>query len=248
MLPPVRRQRAWRVAIAQLLALVLAVVSGARVGAASPAAPAAPARLEVACPGLPARVEVTPAEVDSAWVACAGARDALGFLHWLPRDPDVVLRIELVPHLPEGLRPDAVGCYAVGSRRLMVLERRLFLQRGTWFDVPVSPRLWRSVVAHEVAHALVGCHLRGSPLAGAAHEYVAYVTMLATLDDATRAAALAAMPGPGLTHDAEINDFRYAFDPMRFGLDAYRHWLRQPDGEAFLRSLIRGSIAPEMPP
>jgi hypothetical protein len=72
--------------------------------------------------------------------------------------------------------------------------------------------------------------------------------MLATLDPATRKAALAALPGSGFAHDAEINDYQYAFDPMRFGVEACRQWLRQPDGAGFLRSLIRGSIVPEIPP
>jgi hypothetical protein len=198
------------------------------------------------CPGL--KAEVLTRQPVTVADACAGAADALGFLAWLPRDPEEVIRVELVSALPSGLRPDAVGCYARGSRRLMVLERDLFLQRGMWFAIPVSSRLWRAVIAHEVAHALVGCHLKDRSLAGAAHEYVAYVTMFATLDAATRLAALAAMPGEGFGHDAEINDFRYAFDPMRFGVDAYRHWLCQPDGRAYLMSIIRGSIVPEMPP
>lgn len=203
-------------------------------------------RTQAACDGIAARVET--ARPETIATACQGARDAMAFLHWLPREPDEGLRIELVDAMPEGLRPDAVGCYATKSRRLMVLEQHLFLQRGTWFGVPVTPRLWRAVVAHEVAHALVGCHLQGRALAGAAHEYVAYVTMFATLDESTRRAALAALPGAGFSHDAEINDFRYAFDPMLFGVESYRHWLRQPDGVAFLRSVIRGSIVPEMPP
>jgi hypothetical protein len=150
--------------------------------------------------------------------------------------------------MPPGLRPDAVGCYAVRSRRLMVLEQPLFLQRGRWFGVPVSPRLWRAVVAHEVAHALVGCHLQGRPLPSAAHEYVAYVTMFATLDEATRQAALAAMLGSGFDHLAEINDVTYSFDPMRFGVNAYRHWLRQPDREGFLREVLIGAIVPDLLP
>ncbi len=229
-----------------MLGPLLAAAALGLTGLAPPAAHAADPRSTARCPGVPVRVETGQPETVAA--ACAGAADALQFLHWLPRDPDETLRIELVDAMPAGLRPDAVGCYATQSRRLMVLEQRLFLQRGSWFGVPVSPRLWRAVVAHEVAHALVGCHLRGRALAGAAHEYVAYVAMFATLDEATRSAALAAMPGTGFTHDAEINDFRYAFDPMLFGVESYRHWLRQPDGVAFLRSVIRGSIVPEMPP
>lgn len=224
-----------------VLALLAVLACGTRQAVASSSEPSIHP-----CPRL--RAEVLTRQPATVPEACAGAADALGFLAWLPRDAEDVIRVELVSALPSGLRPDAVGCYARGSRRLMVLERDLFLQRGMWFAVPVSPRLWRAVIAHEVAHAMVGCHLKDRSLAGAAHEYVAYVTMFATLDESTRVAALAAMPGEGFGHDAEINDFRYAFDPMRFGVDSYRHWLRQPDGRAYLMSIIRGSIVPEMPP
>lgn len=201
-------------------------------------------RHEQRCEGIAAVVETSHPETVAA--ACDGARDALGFLRALPRPEGETLRIELVAAMPPGLRPDAVGCYALRSRRLMVLEQPLFLKRGRWFGVPVSPRLWRAVVAHEVAHALVGCHLQGRPLPSAAHEYVAYVTMFATLDPATRDAALAAMPGRGFDHPAEINDVTYAFDPMRFGVEAYRHWLRQPERERFLREVLVGAIVPDL--
>jgi hypothetical protein len=213
--------------------------------AATGAAAQPPAgRHEQRCEGIAAVVETS--HPDTVAGACDGARDALGFLGSLPRPEGETLRIELVAAMPPGLRPDAVGCYAVRSRRLMVLEQPLFLQRGRWFGVPVSPRLWRAVVAHEVAHALVGCHLQGRPLPSAAHEYVAYVTMFATLDEATRDAALAAMPGRGFDHAAEINDVTYAFDPMRFGVEAYRHWLRQPDRDRFLREVLVGAIVPDL--
>jgi hypothetical protein len=229
--------RAWAAA----LALALAAWSAA---AASADGAVAGAPQELRCAGVDASVVTRHPE--TAETACAGARDAFAFLHWLPRPGGDSVRIELVSALPAGLRPDAVGCYALGSRRLLVLEQPLFMQRGRWFGVPVSPRLWRAVVTHEVAHALVGCHLQGQPLPSAAHEYVAYVTMFATMDAATRDAALAAMPGPGFEHPAEINDVRYAFDPMLFGVESYRHWMRQPDGERFLLEVIRGSIVPDL--
>ncbi|MGL1833461.1 DUF6639 family protein [Rhodocyclaceae bacterium SMB388] len=41
--------------------------------------------------------------------------------------------------------------------------------------------LYRSAVPHEVAHAVVACHQSSSTLPLAAHEYVAYVTMFATI-------------------------------------------------------------------
>lgn len=238
------RLRRWRRA-RRIAVRTLATTAGALLLAATARA-GGPAAVEVPCAGVPATVST--ARPDTAALACAGVADAFAFLHWLAPEPGEHLRVELVEALPPGLRRDAVGCFAVKSRRLQVLELPLFLRRGTWFRVPVSGPLWRSVVAHEAAHALVGCHLQGRPLPGAAHEYVAYVAMFATMDPALRQAALAAMPGTGFDHDAQINDLGYALDPMRFGVESYRHWLRQPDGDAFLRSIVRGSIVPELPP
>ncbi len=234
-------RRWWRPMALALAALLASALVGAQTDTG-----AGGGRSQVRCEGVDAVVETR--QPDTAQTACAGARDAVGFLHWLPRPPGEGVRVELVQALPEGLRPDAVGCYAMRSRRLMVLEQALFLDRGQWFGIPVSPRLWRAVVAHEVAHALVGCHLQGRPLPSAAHEYAAYVTMFATLDDATRQAALAAMPGRGFDHPAEINDVRYAFDPMLFGVESYRHWLRLPEGdrERFLREVLIGAIVPDL--
>ena len=192
-------------------------------------------------------VVVTGADVPSLALACQGARTAFDFLGPLALDAPPTVPVHLVEHLPPDLRADAVGCYSNQTRRVHVLSLARFLARGSWFKIPVSTALYQAVVTHEVAHAIVGCHLGGRALPAAAHEYVAYVVMFATRDPATRALALAATPADGIEHDAEINDLRYAFDPMRFGVEAYRHWLRQADRNGFLIEVIRGGVVPEFP-
>lgn len=196
------------------------------------------------CQGVAASVQTHQPETTA--IACAGARDAAGFIGRLKLDAPRHVLIELVKQLPPDLRRDAVGCYATQSQRLMVLEMPDFMARKRWLGVPTSAKLYRSVVAHEVAHALVGCHLGARSLASAGHEYLAYVAMFATMDGPTREAVLAAVPGEGFTHDTEINDMRYTLDPLVFGVEAYRHWLRQPDGEQFLRRVIDGQVVPDL--
>lgn len=198
----------------------------------------------VPCEGVLASVQTRQPE--AAEIACAGARDAVGFMGRLRLEAPHHVLIELVKQLPPDLRRDAVGCYATQSQRLMVLEMPDFMARKRWLGVPTSAKLYRSVVAHEVAHALVGCHLGARSLASAGHEYLAYVAMFATMDGPTREAVLAAVPGEGFTHDTEINDMRYTLDPLVFGVEAYRHWLRQPDGEQFLRRVIDGQVVPDL--
>lgn len=178
--------------------------------------------------------------------AYAGAGDALGFLARLGLElPERVL-IDVADRLPPDLRADAVGCYSIATRRISVLNSGEFLARGRWFGVPTSRALYRSIVAHEVAHAVVGCHLAGRRLPTAAHEYAAYVVMFATMDAETRERALAAWPPSGLVSDSNFNDLTYVLDPMGFGVAAYRHWRRQADGAVFLRRVIAGEVVPDL--
>lgn len=198
----------------------------------------------VLCAGVPAAVQTR--QPQALEPACAGARDAFAFLAPLHPPPLRPLLIELVAQLPPDLQRDAVGFYAPRLHRLMVLELPTFMVHRRWFGVPTSLAMYRSVVAHEVVHALVNTYLNGRYLANAGHEYVAYVAMFATMEAVTRQAVMAAMPDASFSFDSEINDMRYALDPMSFGVASYRHWLRQPDGMQFLRRVIEGSVVPEL--
>jgi hypothetical protein len=82
-------------------------------------------------------------------------------------------------------------------------------------------------------------------LPSAAHEHVADVTMFATMDAATREQVLAAMPAQGFDTVSKFNDITYAFDPMAFGVEAYRHWRDQRDGPGHLRRIVAGELIPE---
>ncbi|MBX3638163.1 MAG: hypothetical protein KF683_22555 [Rubrivivax sp.] len=199
------------------------------------------------CTGVaPVAAMVSGADAADFASACEGVRDALGFLARLDLALPEQLSIHVADRLPPDLRADAVGCYSIATRRISVLSSREFLARGRWFGVPTSRPLYRSIVAHEVAHAVIGCHLAGRRLPTAAHEYAAYVVMFATMDAEVREQALAAWPPSGLVADSNFNDLTYVLDPMSFGVAAYRHWQRQPDGAAFLRRVIAGDVVPDL--
>lgn len=66
-------------------------------------------------------------------------------------------------------------------------------------DVPIDRRLYRSLAAHEVGHALGSCNFAIPNPSIQAKEYVAYITMFATMDAALRARILKASPGLSLS-------------------------------------------------
>jgi hypothetical protein len=192
------------------------------------------------CDGVDVHVQAANAE--DAAAACEAARRALAFLDRYGLSSEQALDVELQARLPPGLRESAVGAYNRRSRRVTVLGYAEFLERGTWFGLPIDRELHRGAVAHEVAHAVIASQPGAAALALPAHEYIAYVVMFGAMEPALRERVLANFPGAGFDSEAQINSLTYAFDPMRFGASAWRHFRRQPDGRAYLARLVAGEI------
>lgn len=171
---------------------------------------------------------------------CDGVEDALRFFGRLGLALTHPLVIEIALDLPDELGDNAVGCYEEERQVVSILTFSSFERRAVWFGVPVSRSTYRSMVAHEVAHAVASCSFQISSPTLHAHEYVAYVAMLATMNPVVRAQILAARQGTGFEDLSEINELTYLFDPMRFGIEAYRHYLREEHGDPFLLKVLAG--------
>lgn len=199
------------------------------------------------CEGVAADVSATGARDSPVQAICAGVRDAIGFLAPLGLTLPPRVTVEAVDAMPAGLGRGVVGCFERASGRVEVLRYEAFLQSGRWLGVEPDLAAYRSVVAHEVTHAILHCHLPDDEaLPRVAHEYVAYVVMLATMDAALRELVLLAYPGEGFDDVSQVNLLSYVFDPVAFGVEAYRHWRRQADGLGFLRAVIDGQLIREM--
>ncbi|MFM1988800.1 MAG: hypothetical protein RJA99_1757 [Pseudomonadota bacterium] len=200
-----------------------------------------------ACARLP-RVTVHASSAQDAETACEGAGRALDFLARAGLDGPSETTIEIVPELPGDLAGRAFGCYVPETRRILLVDFDAFRAAGGWFGMPPSRELYRAVASHEVAHAVAGGHAAPRRLPAAAHEYVAYVTLFATMDPPLRAAILDRFPGSGFATVGQISDLNHVVAPNRFGVDAWRHYLKARDRDAWLRRVIAGEVVPEGAP
>lgn len=176
---------------------------------------------------------------------CAGAEDAFSFLEPLGLQLPHQVQIDLAPAMPAGLGEDVAACTSTASRRITLLQYPAFMRHEVWMGVPPQRALYRSIVTHEVVHAIVRCHVGDRKLAVAASEYIAYVAMFATMDPALRDRVLAAHPGTGFDHVSQATLLAYAFDPTGFGAEAWRHWVRAPDRVALLHRVVAGQAITE---
>ena len=102
--------------------------------------------------------------------------------------------------------------------------------------------LYRSLAAHEVAHAISDCNFKLARPTIQAKEYLAYVTMFATMAPAVRARILRKSPGHGYEGDWQMSTPIYMADPMRFGVQAYRHFLKPDNGRSYLHAILAGKV------
>lgn len=187
-------------------------------------------------------ITVEAEELEDHRSICEGAKDALYFLGRLNLDLSHPLTIKAMMDLPGGSGEEIVGCYKEKEQTVFVLTFSAFDDRAVWFGMPVNRDLYRSLVTHEVAHAIAGCNFSISDPTSYAHEYVAYVTMLAAMNPDLRRKILESKPGKGFEHLSEINELTHAFDPVRFGVEAYRHYSRKEHGDAFLLKVLSGAV------
>ena len=172
---------------------------------------------------------------------CGSAEDALTFFSRLDLEPLHPLVVEVVSSLPDTVSRTANVCYLGESQRVLVLTFAAVKKRKDWFGVPVDSSMYRSLVTHEVAHALADCNFEIPNPTIQAHEYVAYVAMFAMMNPNLREEVMARNPGVSFDSEREMNAIIYMFDPMRFGVAAYRHYLEKRNGNAFLLRVLSGN-------
>lgn len=212
--------------------LLLAVAAGAMAGPARAA--------EINCEG---GVAVVKAAIGAdAALACNGAVDAIAFLATFGIEPPARVPIDIVPRLFDGVRPTAVGFYRKADGHVLALSYAEFRKHLTWFNLPIDRTLYRSLVAHEVAHAVAASHFKVPSPSIQAREYIAYVTMLSTMPSDARDRVLSQFRGVAFEGEWQMGVAIYLTDPMQFGVRAYRHFQGLSDARAYLHAILSGKI------
>lgn len=181
--------------------------------------------------------------------ACSGAVDAIAFLanNGLATAMPVVIRV--VPRLPRPAGDLAHGCYVRAEQRVYMLAYAGCLKLSGRSGLPLDRTIYRSLVAHEVAHHIAAANFSIDRPTVVAQEYIAYVTMFATMEPDARARLLERFPGTGFTAERQISLTYYELNPNGFGAQAYRHFMQPGNGAAFLARVLAGlALSEEDPP
>ena len=185
--------------------------------------------LRIHCDG---RTDVTDA-------VCDGAKAATAFLRNAGFDTSRSVTIKIVDYLPASVDPNAIACYVHSERYVYLLAPATPPPTEVTTGALRALR-YRSRAAHEMAHAIAADNFLMQRPTIQAHEYIAYVTMFATMPKAARDRMLGDLPGEGFDNDQQISATLFLLAPNWFGAEAYRHYRSLDNGPAFLKKVLSG--------
>ena len=177
------------------------------------------------------------------WQACMAARDAIAFLSANGVEFKGEVAVRVLPRLLPSDPKDAVALFDTARQEIRILEYEAATHAalvGPFAIWPeVSPALWRSFVAHEVAHLVASANFAAEVPQFTATEYIGCVTQVATLPQQLRDAMLAhyAAQSP-FTDIGQVSAMLYLIDPSAFTIRAYRHFSALDDAPRMLRVLL----------
>jgi hypothetical protein len=175
-------------------------------------------------------------------LACSAAEHGLSLLKSCGISLRRPLHIEIKKELrhPTGL--PALGFFDAKNERAVIAQydNVSSLVQGTPYALLPQPELYRSLIIHEVVHAVMHQNLRRKPLSHAAYEYPAYVLQIASLPATARDRFLQTV-GRSTPHtDFLFSDSVLFMDPFVFAARAYHHFSTSAKGCAHLVALLEG--------
>jgi hypothetical protein len=192
-----------------------------------------------------ANLSVAAAAPEAAELACRLAVDAKAVIEACGLIQTRPIRIELVAALDHGSGA-CLGASDCEARVIRVVAPD-HLAGTVALEPPYSlfpaEVLFRALIAHELAHALLSQAGQGVDLAFVDHEYVAAVMELETMALEWRevyfaAAPVGLPPKPGL-----ISPMIYGFAPRKFAVNAWQFFRAEPDGCARVREIAAGTFS-----
>ena len=200
-----------------------------------------------------APVDVASASSDERNLACSAAGDAIHLLSRCKIYLRTPLRVEITKEVLHPISKVALGFFDAKRQKIFVAQIANVpsLIRGTPYGELPPRDFYKSLIVHEVVHAIMHQNYERQPMTRAAHEYPAYALQIESLPAEVRETFLRSMNAGA---DALLfNDMVLAADPFYFAARAYEHFRASANQCAQLIALLEGEVAfiptlPELSP
>jgi hypothetical protein len=195
------------------------------------------------CVGTPALI--TASSQDDRELACDAVVSTLQLAQRFDMEIPPRLDIEVVDKLDSQYAAKRFGEFDPFEGKILVMSSsacKLAAQNWKPFGQQITPMLQRSLIVHEVAHAVADWNFKVSEPNFLAHEYIAYVFQISSMPKDLQSAILKHVEVPAFQDIDEINDIYYGLNPDYFGVKSYRHFMQTKERKALLHRFLAGEV------
>lgn len=192
-----------------------------------------------------APIDVTAASANERHLACDAANNALQLLARCNIFPRRALRIEMSGEVRRPFGGAVVGLFDPIKGKIFITqyENVASLVSGTAFSELPQRDFFKSLIVHEVVHAVMHQNYKRQPGSHAAYEYPAYALQIESLPSSVRDKFMQTINIGADKHKIVFSDSVLSFDPFFFAARAYEHFRGSANGCAHLLALIEGEVA-----
>jgi len=200
------------------------------------------------CPGTP--VDVAAQSPDEHGLACSAAAEAIHRLAVCGITPRRPVRVQIMSEVRHPFSGAIFGLLDTKQERVLVTQEANVqtLLDGTPYAALPRRDFYRSLIIHEVVHAVMHQNLKRPASSHAAYEYPAYALQIESLAASVRDMFLQSFDQRAIKADPIFNDSILFFDPYFFAARAYLHFKSSADGCSHLAAILDGEAAFIAPP
>lgn len=187
-----------------------------------------------------AAVHVTGASATERRLACSAASEALQLLGQCQISPRTPPHVEILNEVRQPLGRPIFGLFDTKRGRVAITRFANVsgLVKGTPYDALPQEEFYKSMIVHEVVHAVMHQNLKRPATSLAAYEYPAYALQIASLSPSTRQEFLRSFGQIEIGPDSIFSDALLHFDPFFFAARAYQHYRTSVNGCTHLSALL----------
>lgn len=184
-------------------------------------------------------------ESENIECACVAAKSSIAFLKSIGLETTEPVRVKLVKQIPSDPDNNVIGLYnPINSHETILRTYSSVLEASQahkpQLNIAMSENLWCGYLAHELAHVISSRYLSSKVNNRMASEYISAVTQLTVLASETREKFLQKYGEVDAYKSmAEMSELYYLFDPNKFAVKCYLHFISLDNPKEFIDLLLK---------
>lgn len=190
-------------------------------------------------------IDVIAASPEKRHLACSAATDAIRLLGRCGIVPQGTLLVHIVNEVRHPFSGVILGMFDPKQGKALVTEELNIpsLVRGTPHAQLPQRDFYKSLIVHEVIHAVMHQNLKRPASSYSAYEYPAYALQIESLTQQIRDTFLQSIDQPSSEAGYLFNDAVLFSNPYYFAARAYRHFKASANGCTNLVALLEGEVS-----